>query len=179
MENYKIEKEYKMMLKEDEFNLLLSKLPKHEIRIQSNYYYTASNNMGMRIRYLNNKYYFTLKHFINGEVREYEWELENNDINDPSIAKLLNELGVEKPRFLGELKTIRHLYHFDKGELCLDENEYLGLKDYELEYELYNPKIDDFNTLENILKLGNFDFVANKITKYQRFKDRLKEINHD
>ena len=57
MENYKIEKEYKMMLKEAEFELLLSKLPPHEVRIQSNFYYTASNNMGMRIRYLNDKYY--------------------------------------------------------------------------------------------------------------------------
>ena len=31
MENYKIEKEYKMMLKEAEFELLLSKLPPHEV----------------------------------------------------------------------------------------------------------------------------------------------------
>lgn len=179
MENYKIEKEYKMMLKAEEFNSLLNKLPDHEIRVQSNYYYTASNNMGMRIRFLNNKYYFTLKHFINNEVREYEWELINNDINDPSITKLLNELKVEKPVFLGELKTIRHLYRFDKGELCLDENEYLNKKDYELEYELYNPEIDDFATLEKLLELINLKFTTNKLTKYQRFKDRLKEVQHD
>lgn len=179
MENYKIEKEYKMMLKEAEFELLLSKLPPHEVRIQSNFYYTASNNMGMRIRYLNDKYYFTLKHFINNEVREYEWELLNNDINDPSITKLLNELHVDSPRFLGELKTIRHLFIYDKGELCLDENEYLGVKDYELEYELFNPEVDDFKTLESILELGKLNFITNKITKYQRFKDRLKEVSHD
>ena len=49
----------------------------------------------------------------------------------------------------------------------------------ELEYELFNPEVDDFKTLESILELGKLNFITNKITKYQRFKNRLKEVAHD
>ena len=62
------------------------------------------------------------------------------------------------------------------GILCLDENEYLGKIDYELEYELKDATQDDYKTLEEFLKTYNLSYIVNTNTKYKRFKDRLKEV---
>ena len=68
MKNYQIEKEYKMMLEESKFKMIISGLNPDTVTRQNNFYYTASHNMGMRIREIDQHYYYTLKHYINGEV---------------------------------------------------------------------------------------------------------------
>lgn len=175
MSNYQIEKEYKMMLEEDDFSNIINHINFDEIVSQDNHYYTASKNMGMRIRYVHDKYYFTLKHKINDEVREYEWEIDDNNINDPSILKLLNELNIDEPKYLGTLSTIRYQKDYPLGILCLDKNIYLDHLDYELEYELKDANNDDFITLENILKEFKLEFIPNHISKYGRFINALKK----
>ena len=176
MENYYIEKEYKMMLEEKQFNTIINGLNFDKINVQTNHYYSCPNNMGMRVRELNGRYFFTLKHFINNEVREYEWEINDLSLNDSRIKDLFEELKIESYQYLGELKTTRYLKYYELGELCLDKNEYLNICDYELEYELKNAKTDDFQTLVNLLANFNLEFETNKITKYKRFIDRLEEI---
>lgn len=177
MEEYQIEKEYKMMLNENDFNTLKSNLNGLTLNDQINFYYTAKNNMGMRIRLLNNHYYFTLKHFVDNQVREYEWEIPGNSLDDPKIQQLLKELNIDHVDYLGSLRTRRYVLKFPKATLCLDENEYLGCVDYELEYELDNYLVDDFANLEKLLKQINLVYVPNKITKYTRFKNQLQKIN--
>lgn len=177
MKNYQIEKEYKMMLEESEFRKIISSLNPDNVTKQNNFYYTASHNMGMRIREIDKHYYYTLKHFINGEVREYEWEIPDNNINDPSIINLLNELHIDHPIYMGSLLTTRYIKEYPLGTLCLDENIYLDKTDYELEYELKDAREDDFKTLETFLNTYNLTYIVNTETKYKRFKDRLKEVN--
>ena len=176
MKNYQIEKEYKMMLEESKFKMIISGLNPDTVTRQNNFYYTASHNMGMRIREIDQHYYYTLKHYINGEVREYEWEIPDNNIDDPSITNLLNELHIDHPVYMGSLFTTRYIKADPLGTLCLDENEYLGKIDYELEYELKDATQDDYKTLEEFLKTYNLSYIVNTNTKYKRFKDRLKEV---
>ena len=176
MGNYYVEKEYKMMLKDQQFNTIVNGLNFDRINVQINHYYSCPNNMGMRIRELNGHYFFTLKHFVNNEVREYEWEIEDLSLNDSKIKKLFNELNIDSYHYLGELKTTRYLKYYELGELCLDKNEYLDTCDYELEYELKDAKTDDFQTLVKILAQFNLEFKTNKITKYKRFINRLEEM---
>ena len=177
MGQYQIEKEYKMMLAENEFYCLKNHLSNLVLHDQTNFYYTAKNNMGMRIRLLNDHYYFTLKHFIDNQVREYEWEVPGNDIHHPSIDKLLNELQIEDVKYLGTLRTRRYVLDFPKGTLCLDQNEYLGKVDYELEYELKDYQVDDFKTLEDLLASVELTYRQNKFTKYGRFLKRHDELS--
>ena len=50
----------------------------------------------------------------------------------------------------GTLKTIRTSIQLTHGQLCLDENSYNGITDYELEYEVDEDEkkgFDEFNTL--------------------------------
>ena len=176
MKNYQIEKEYKMMLEESKFKMIISGLNPDTVTRQNNFYYTASHNMGMRIREIDQHYYYTLKHYINGEVREYEWEIPDNNIGDPSITNLLNELHIDHPVYMGSLFTTRYIKEYPLGILCLDENEYLGKIDYELEYELKDATQDDYKTLEEFLKTYDLSYIVNTNTKYKRFKDRLKEV---
>ena len=176
MGNYCIEKEYKMMLSKSQFKTLQTKLDYDKVNIQTNHYYSCPNHMGMRIRELDGHYYFTLKHFINNEVREYEWEIEGLSLNDARVQALFKELNINEYKYLGALKTVRYLKYYPKAELCLDENHYLDTIDYELEYELKDANIDDFKQLENILKDLDISFKTNKLTKYKRFLDKLEEI---
>ena len=176
MGQYQIEKEYKMMLDEKAFNCLKSQLKGLTLNDQTNFYYSAKNHMGMRIRLLNDHYYFTLKHHINNEVREYEWEVPENNIHHPSITSLLNELEIGHVDYLGTLRTRRFTLDFPLGTLCLDENEFLGQVDYELEYELKDYQVDDFKTLEDLLGNAGLTFVPNKLTKYGRFLTRLAKL---
>ena len=176
MEKYNVEKEYKMMLSDKQFNLIVNDLKFDKVNIQINHYYTCPNHMGMRVRELDGQYIFTLKRFINNEVREYEWVVEDLSLNDKRIQNLFKELKIDSYRYLGELKTTRYLKYYALGELCLDLNEYLGLTDYELEYELKDAKHDDFDNLVEILNHYDIEFKTNKITKYKRFNLRLEEL---
>lgn len=175
MANYHIEKEYKTMITHDAYLQMLKSLFFDKTVIQTNHYYQAGKDMGMRIRKIDDKHIFTLKHFVDGQVREYEFPLPGNSIHEPLVEKLLKELNVCDPVYLGEMTTVRSILYFSKGELCLDRSLYLGMEDYEIEYELKDPLVDDFATLASILKDFDLVYYPSQYTKYTRFKKRLEE----
>ena len=172
MSRYHVEKEYKILINKEEFTRLVNNIEFDSIIKQTNHYYSAKDNMGMRIREIDNKFTFTLKHFINNEVREYEFAIKDNDINDPKIKAVLNELAIEDPKYLGDLKTVRYLKKYPKGELCIDESAYLGIKDHEIEYELYDAKKDDIKTFKTFLQNHGIAFHISDVSKYTRFLKR-------
>lgn len=176
MTTYHIEKEYKMMIDEALYYVMTQSIPCDRLVTQTNYYYQAKANMGMRIRMIDDNYFFTLKHFIKGQVREYEFPIKENDISDPSIRALLKELNIEDPFYLGEMTTIRSSCSFAKGELCLDRSLYLGIEDYEIEYELNDPTDDDFTAFASLLAEFGLNYCQSPYSKYTRFKNRLEEI---
>lgn len=121
------------------------------------------NNNGISVRLRvneENKYEFTIKtklkisqeyiHIKNEFTEvisqdEYIYVLENNRLNLrlsnylKSIIKSYTDstINIEKLTIIGHLKTVRSYYQIDNKfvEFVLDESEYLGMKDYEVEIE--------------------------------------------
>ena len=170
-----IELEYKVMIDESVYNRMLDFYHLEPVR-QVNYYYNANKPYhAMRIREKEGHYIFTLKVKENNYHREYEFEIEKNDIDDPKIIELLQMFHIDKPVYIGSMTTYRSTLEFEKGELCVDKSEYLNKTDYELEYELKDAKIDDFSTFEGILNNFGINYCPSKRSKFKRFIDALEE----
>lgn len=173
--NAHIEKEYKMLLNKEEYISLLNNIDSNTYK-QANYYYSSSSKIAsFRIREIENKYIFTLKVKENDYHREYEFEISDNSLNDERISDLFKEFNISEYRYVGELITYRTDLKLSKGIISLDKNEYLGVTDYEIEYELYNYQDGDNSELINLLKKCNIKYIPNTITKRKRFGDVLKE----
>lgn len=177
-----IEKEYKVLVSEEQFRKMLKLYPDHIINDQTNYYYDTSpslknRNIAVRIRKLNNKYIFTLKHFNrNYELEEYEVEIKNPDINDSKVREILEKFEIDNLKQIGKLHTVRHLYKDKYGELCIDANEYNNKSDYEIEYELYEPGEDHLERFKRMLAEADIEYKENKISKIARMMNTLKEV---
>lgn len=140
-----IEKELKILLTEEEYLSILSDIEWESSFEQINHYYSdpdgaqKGRGLSIRIRELNNKFYLQMKRTITERgllhvKEEYEYEM----ISAPDILSnlTLRDITIKNAKKMGCLKTIRHIYHWDKNtEICLDENMYLGTKDYEIEIE--------------------------------------------
>ena len=101
-----IELEYKVMIDEGVYNRMLDFYHLEPVR-QVNYYYNANKPYhAMRIREKEGHYIFTLKVKENNYHREYEFEIEKNDIDDPKI----NEYEFHLQAI--EIKTIHRNYLF-------------------------------------------------------------------
>ena len=151
---------------------------------QTNHYYISNTQnllekkVSIRIREIDNKYTFTLKH-KNIDVTEYECEVESLDsivFKKPTIVEVLEKFKIENTLVnQGSLRTIRKLINTKYGELCLDENYFNNQIDYEVEFELYKgvDKSVAFEYFNDILKQHNITFVENKISKQHRFFNTL------
>ena len=175
--DYHIEKEYKLLLKAKDYQRLKEDLDFDEKRIQLNYYYDAHHpQIGLRIRKEEREHTFTLKDARQGFVKEYEFSIATNDLHDPRIKKLLAELKINDPSYLGSLLNTRYIKRLPKGELALDESVYLGQTDHELEYELDDPLSDDRKTLNDLLDKYGLSYIKQASSKYGRFIKRRKSM---
>jgi len=164
-----IEKEYKMMIDEKTYNYYLNNLDL-KTHIQINYYYlTSDNNKALRIRQIDNKYFFTMKIKELDYHKEYEFEIENNSLDNQKIQELLKEFNINNPKYIGQMKTTRSIHNYEYGEFCLDKSEYQGITDYELEFELYDYKIDNHDEFTKILDMQNLTYSKSPYTKFKRF----------
>ncbi|MEF9967519.1 MAG: DJ-1/PfpI family protein [Longicatena sp.] len=169
----KLEIEYKVLLTEEEFNLLLDSYPNHELISQTNYYFDTTpslkeRRMGCRIRKIDNKFIFTLKIKQSNGHQEIEFPISRFDINEPLIQECFVKYDIVNPRCVGELHTYRHLVQLSHAELCIDKNEYNGITDYEVEYELKDSTINTFDEFMSILDNAHITYQPNKRTKIQR-----------
>ena len=175
----KIEKEYKMLLSKDEFDSLLNTYKPNKILKQTNYYFDSkpslySRGFSIRIREIDNKYTFTLKESTSLGKLEHEFDIDSFNIDDIVIKKLLDELNIHEPLSnIGSLKTTRHLFIDEFGELCIDYNEYNNIIDYEVEYELFDYTLDKLDHFKNILKKCNIEYKENPLSKLRRFISSL------
>lgn len=172
-----IEKEYKMMLTKQQYDLLLQNLPFKEKKTQVNHYYMSQETKkGARIREVSNQFIFTYKLKSPIGQKEYEVIVSKNWIKDPAIDALCLEIGIENDfEAIGNMTTIRHLLPLEHGEICLDENHYLDTIDYEIEYELYNYLKDDVHHfIQQLEKLGII-FIENKVSKFKRYKNKKQD----
>ena len=168
-----IEKEYKMLLNEEQFNTLLKNYVFSK-RIQTNYYYQSNDNkeLAIRIREYDNQYLFTLK--IKKDVLyELEFPIEHNNINDPKICEVFKTYQINSVEYLGNLITTRYIYNDIYGQICLDFNKYNGISDFEIEYELFDYTKDYLEHFTKLLKYNDIKYIENKISKIQRFKNSI------
>ena len=138
--------EFKTLIEKDVFEKMIQDYPDAEIHDQTNTYYESSScnmkEMGfaMRIRDLDGKHLFTMKQKAAQGHQEYEIYLDGNSpeaLNHPELVQLFSQFQITGPFvIMGSLHTVRRSIHLNYGELCLDENEYCGIKDYEIEFEI-------------------------------------------
>ena len=169
MKSPHIEKEYKIKLDKKTYERLINSLDLTRTYRQINHYYSAPKDMGIRIREKENERYFTLKHYEDNKVKEYEFKVDS--IDDPKVKELLDDLDIEDISYLGDLSTTRSDIIYPKAIMSLDKSEYLGLVDYELEYELKDSDIDDLKGLREILRKNDIKEVRMMKTKYERFTE--------
>ena len=179
MSNTKLEVEYKMLVTKEELQKLKSQYKPIEKLDQINYYYDSNPSLyqrgfSIRIREVDNKYIFTLKEsLLNGKL-EHEFEINSLNINDPKIKEVLDSLEIkDELHQIVTLRTIRHIYKDECGELCMVANEYNKIVDYEVEYELYNSDENHLEHFINLLIKCDIDYVENPISKLKRLKNTI------
>lgn len=168
-----IEKEYKMMIDEEIYNNLLIDLDLRPFK-QVNYYYSCfSKEYAARIRFVDEKYIFTLKVKGDGYKYEYEVEIPDNSINHKEVKDILNKFNIEKIEYLGSMTTYRATKDYKYGQLCVDKSEYINTVDYEIEFELFDYQNDSKDELDKLLNDYHITYTPSKHSKFKRFLDRL------
>ncbi len=145
--------EFKNLLEEEEFHSLCSTfgISQQDFHVQTNTYFDTSNNqlrdsrMGFRLRVVGDRNELTLKaptdnvhtmmettHLISATERDNI--LSNQSIRPQEYCEFQ-----QLPNLLqafGSLRTERAEISFQGGLLVLDRSYYLGITDYEVEYEV-------------------------------------------
>ena len=174
--------EFKNLLEKEEFDRLCSafSISPQDFQAQTNTYFDTANHqlrdslMGFRLRVVGERNELTLKaptdnvhtmmettHLISAIERDEI--LRNHSIN-PRIYCEFQQL----PRLLlafGSLRTERAELSFQGGLLVLDRSEYLGITDYEVEYEVSDvgsgqQSFDDLLKLHQIPKRQTLKKIA-------------------
>ncbi|MGM7700925.1 CYTH domain-containing protein [Pseudalkalibacillus sp. Hm43] len=190
MMEQELEIELKNLVTREEFEKLIShfSIPKDQFKSQTNHYFDTSDfalkkhGCALRIRKKGNTYTFTLKEPQGDGLLESNERLSEKDaellINGEGIetSELLDHLQ-EKYQIqptdlysLGSLETNRHEESYRSGLLVFDHSKYLGIEDFELEFEVPDRKQgeDEFNVL-----LSEFNIPKRQTpNKIQRFFDR-------
>ncbi|MDN4073680.1 CYTH domain-containing protein [Fictibacillus terranigra] len=154
-----IEIEFKNMLTPDEFFRLSNELSLREqsFATQTNYYFDTPDFLlkqhlsALRIREKQGYFVLTLKQphpeglletHQNLSETEYKAFMNGEKFVEGQIYSILSGLGIEPQNvhYLGALTTKRAETETAGGILVLDENQYLSITDYELEYEAKERK---------------------------------------
>lgn len=172
-----IEKEYKLLVSQHDFETLRSFFPDLKGVDQINRYYDNANHdltrkhIAMRIRTKNNTYLFTLKRHTSEGLQECECYLANDDITQLSsqpVKDLLNSFGISGHfECIASLTTNRAVYLSPDYELCFDINYYNDKVDYEIEYE-YRTEHDGLSNFKAILNQANLEYQQNAPAKIKR-----------
>ncbi|MGD9677296.1 MAG: CYTH domain-containing protein [Vulcanibacillus sp.] len=191
-----IEIEYKALLSEERFEELLSYFSKFtEAKapyIQTNYYFDTKEHIlikqGITVRLRNTEDSWKLQIKIpkqtdglfnkqeeTGQVisKLLAGDFVNNGIDGYNqlldSVTILKELDIERLSMIGVLQTLRYDFMFYTDTISLDKSTYLGITDYELEWETNNHKF----VLYELNKLGLVPIK--NIGKINRFLHRLLE----
>ncbi|MEG0329490.1 MAG: CYTH domain-containing protein [Longicatena sp.] len=180
--NINIEKEYKVLLNEEQFDLLVKQQDNLLFVEQINTYYdTLQHDLRnchgvLRIREKNNSYLFTMKLHSDEGLQEFECNVPNNSIDvfeQPDIKALLQHHNFNAPfKKITTLLTKRAVVDSPYAEICFDENFYNGKHDYEIEYE-YKSDHDGLTIFQNILKPIGITYKDNCLSKFKRAMDSL------
>lgn len=177
--------EYKFLVDKETFDKLLLKCNlKFEFskqRLHANYYYDTydnffnKKNVTVRIRQHLSDMILQIKNHIimkNGLSCSDEHSVKIETL--PSVLKISD---VYEPIILkGMLVTERKIYQFGKNsKICFDASMYLGVCDYELEFEMDEMDEEIAINIISFLKLKS----VNHLNKSNRFFKRLEEMQNE
>lgn len=172
-----IEKEYKILVNEEQFTTLCSSYKDLIFMKQTNIYYDTYDHAierkhgAMRIREKNGSFIFTLKMFHGDDLMEHECTVLNNSLevfDIKEIKDVLSSYDIQGPFMeLASCITYRAMVVNEYAELCFDINEYRGMKDYEIEYE-YLREHDGLSAFQKILEPISVTYTKNCASKIQR-----------
>ena len=176
--NQHIEKEYKMLLTKEQYELLLQQIQPDPPVKQVNYYFDTDDHQiqkrkgALRIREREGVFLFTLKlHKEDDTLYEFEKLLPScnqSALLDPEIQSLLQTQSISGSlQLIGELVTWRSIRITDDAEICLDKNIYRDVIDYEIEYE-YIREHDGLSIFQSILDLVHLQYKENCRSKIAR-----------
>lgn len=191
--NQEIEIEFKNILSESEFTTIKKyfQLKDEQFKKQRNFYFDspsfslAKQSSALRIREKNGAYELTLKQphkdgllETNSPIRTEEALsfIEKNQF-PVSASKMKTVLAtIVNPNTLiclGELTTLRCEWKYGDGYLALDRSFYLGIEDFEIEYEVTDKQkgFHCFIKLLNQLKIKQKP-TKNKIKRFFEEKRR-------
>ena len=173
-----IERELKLLIDEEVYNKLLHSYDFQNPITQTNTYFDTKNqdvkkqHGAVRIRIIQDKKIFTLK-IRKDEYTHYEFEKEINaenidDINDTEILNWFDQYQIPKNLHpTASFTTLRYVYEFEHGELCLDKTDYKNHTDYEIEYE-YTSDHDGIHFFNSILEKYDLKWIKNCPSKIAR-----------
>ncbi|GGE51300.1 CYTH domain-containing protein [Pullulanibacillus camelliae] len=191
--NQEIEIEYKQLLTQNEFKALLNVFHLTDqdfIRQDNDYFDTPDFNLkaarsALRIRHRREQSMLTLKQETEGGMLETHQLLTQEELirlkqdgrlPEGDVAAVLKPLDINPHafQFLGTLTTYRAERGYKAGLLVFDHSVYLGIEDFELEYEVKDPKHGN----EAFLQLLHSNHIALTPTKNKiaRFFDRKTQL---
>lgn len=147
------EVEFKTLLTREEYERLMDKFKGNRTDLQTNHYFDTSRfslkalDASLRVRErdtfeltLKKKKGYTIQEFtlpINEEV--FNVIKETGYVPDSELKnELIPIIGEQKLNNFLSLSTFRMFFPYKKGILFIDKSSYLGVTDYELEYEAKN-----------------------------------------
>lgn len=180
--NKNIEKEYKVLLTKQQFDILCRCYEELQFKKQVNTYYDSINldvskkKGAMRIRTINDTYLFTLKLHQNDDVYEYETLVAEDSCKallQKDVQQLLQEHSITNDLHrITQLVTERAVIETDDAEICFDISTYNGITDYEIEYE-YKRDHKGILVFQNILNPIGILYKKNCTSKIQRALNSL------
>ncbi|MEW4353773.1 CYTH domain-containing protein [Streptococcus pneumoniae] len=179
-----LEIEFKTLLSKASFEELLP-IFAHAPRIKQTNYYIDSKDftlrdhkMALRIRTYEDQAELTLK--IPKEIGNMEYNqdlslekanalLKQFSLPEGEIKKILKKenIALSSLDILGDLTTLRREIQFPIGLLALDESQYLGTTDYELEMEVLDAKKGEEDFIAFLKKHGiSYQKAPSKIARF-------------
>ncbi len=189
-----IEIEAKVLINRDEYNRIVKKLQKNILKEknQTNFYIDTKDfqlkkaGIGLRVRDLNNEKVMTLKVPMSEGLLEKSSTLKDEDfinlkingsIPENDITEFVRMLGFEPNEMsvVAKLKTYRLETNYgEEGyEFSIDENEYNGITDYELEMA-GNSLLKARTLLQRICNENGIEYEDNPRSKQTRAMESLK-----
>ncbi|MBM7586536.1 uncharacterized protein YjbK [Bacillus pakistanensis] len=191
---HEVEIEFKNLLTEDEFIVLLKtfSIAEHDFFLQENHYFDTQDfqlkdlGSALRIRYKDLQYHLTLKQPITEGLLETNQKISEEDVTrmihdkDFPRGEVLEEIKkldieIDSLEHFGTLSTKRAEVHYKNGLLVFDYSFYLNNEDYELEYEVRNREEGE-KIFRSLLEELNIPYrsTENKIRRF--YNEMIKSL---
>lgn len=184
-----IEIEAKALVSKSDYEKLTTAFHTYKHFIQTNFYidndegYLRKEGLALRIREKYGNYEMTLKTPLSHGLLEKNEALSEQAFDDfmrkgkfpnNDLKRFLTmlDVDVETLKVKTSLTTNRIDVPYFEGKLSIDENNYSGKKDYEVELE-YNNEAEAESLLRELFEKYNIPFSLNKKTKVARAFEAL------